>query len=264
MCLTLCLTVCLTVCVCVCVCLSVSAYAPMCLCARAKAPWEPCTGATDARARGCGILLSLSGVGVKANDQVDAHKYKQGSGKRRDFIFGFERSWVLAPEREGAHNWEGSGFQNAMHCIHALARAVAAHPALGDQQVDVSSRLYTGHSRGGHGSYMVGMHHPDTAKGVASLSGWWRREQYADANILFDLDQQLEHLDPALRAVLEASIIDHDSSLLAANLIGLPVMLRTGDQDGSVPSYHTRRMARLLRELTVNVSFTELAGKGHW
>jgi hypothetical protein len=50
---------------------------------------------------------------------------------------------------------------------------------------------------------MTGMHHADNAVGVASLSGWWRREMYADANILFDLDLQLSFMDPALIAILQ-------------------------------------------------------------
>ena len=35
-------------------------------------------------------------------------------------------------------------------------------------------------------------------------------------------------------------------------------------QDGSVPPYHSRRMARVLAEAGGNVTFTELRGKGHW
>ena len=31
--------------------------------------------------------------------------------------------------------------------------------------------------------------------------------------------------------LFQATIVDHDSAQLAANLVGLPVMLRTGDQD---------------------------------
>jgi hypothetical protein len=90
-----------------------------------------------------------------------------------------------------------------------------------------------------------------------------------------------------LIGILESTIIDHDSSHLAPNLVGLPVMLRTGDQvssvppyhtmysvllleyvlvligdqDSSVPPYHTRRMARHLEECGVDVTFTEVRGK---
>ena len=214
--------------------------------------------------RACGVLVSLSGVGATPNDQADSHKFVAQGARSGDFTFGCGRAWVLAPQREGAHNWEGTGLHTAEEAVAALARLSREHPALITYAADSRRLLFAGHSRGGHGAYMMSMHHPDSAVAVAALSGWWRREQYADANILFDLDLQLSFLEPALRAVLEATITDHDSSQLAANLRGLPVMLRTGGDDGSVPAYHTRRMARLLLELGVNTTFVELPGKPHW
>jgi acetyl esterase/lipase len=39
------------------------------------------------------------------------------------------------------------------------------------------------------------------------------------------------------------------------------VLLLIGDQDSSVPPYHTRRMARHLEECGVEVTFTEVRGK---
>lgn len=87
---------------------------------------------------------------------------------------------------------------------------------------------------------------------------------YADANILFDLDAQLSFMDPALKGVYESTLADHDSSQLASNLKGVPVRVRTGSDDASVHPWHTRRMARVLSELGVDVALTEFQGKGHW
>ena len=234
--------------------------------AAAVRPWEACTANRheEMAARGCGILVSLSGVGATPNDQADSHKFVAQGARPGNFTFGCGRAWVLAPQREGAHNWEGTGFHTAQEAVVALARLSREHPALVTYAADSRRLLFAGHSRGGHGAYMMSMHHPDWAVAVAALSGWWRREQYGDANIMFDLDLQLSFMEPALRAVLEAAITDHDSSQLAANLRGLPVMLRSGGDDASVPAYHTRRMARLLLELGVNTTFVELPGKPHW
>ena len=68
---------------------------------------------------------------------------------------------------------------------------------------------------------------------------------------------------PALK-VLHSAIVDHDSERLAPNLRGLPVLVRAGTEDGSVPPVLTRRMARVLREVGAKVRLQELAGKGHW
>jgi len=136
-------------------------------------PWRKCTpppdtassssspasspgGGSRAGEGTCGILLSLSGVGAKANDQADAHKYRGAGQKGDEFTFGFERCWVLAPEREGAHNWEGTGYQTAMRSMHALANMTRHHSALKAYAADVARLLYTGHSRGGHGAFMTG------------------------------------------------------------------------------------------------------------
>ena len=51
---------------------------------------------------GCPVMLTLSGVGATARSQADAYKF--GDGKK-GYLFGFEEIWVLAPNRDGAHNW---------------------------------------------------------------------------------------------------------------------------------------------------------------
>ena len=67
----------------------------------------------------CAVLLSHSGVGATPSSQADSHKYKVKESDR-DYTFGFDRSWILAPERGGAHNWEGQGHLNALAALRAL------------------------------------------------------------------------------------------------------------------------------------------------
>lgn len=101
------------------------------------------------------------------------------AGGGKDFVFGYKAVWVLAPQRDGAHNWEGTGLQTAVHSILALdllANGRAARDGGGGvlkgRGADTSRVLFAGHSRGGHGAWMMGMHYPDMAVGVASLSGY--------------------------------------------------------------------------------------------
>ena len=57
-------------------------------------------------------------------------------------------------QRQGAHNWEGTGALSAQAALEALPGAVNA--ILGEdrytnRRVDPTRVLFAGHSRGGHG-----------------------------------------------------------------------------------------------------------------
>eukprot|EP00730_Choanoeca_flexa_P004489 TRINITY_DN11710_c0_g1_i5.p1 TRINITY_DN11710_c0_g1~~TRINITY_DN11710_c0_g1_i5.p1 ORF type:complete len:877 (+),score=197.04 TRINITY_DN11710_c0_g1_i5:98-2728(+) len=220
------------------------------------APWD------DTCAQpGCGVLLSLSGVGVTPNNQADAHKYKIKQSQK-DYLFGFKDKWIVCPERAGAHNWEGVGFQNAAYAVKAVADVISqAFPALPLNQDNV---VLSGHSRGGHGSLVLATHYPDRFKAVISASGWFRREYYGDANPIFNHDVQLDFQDGKTKAVLEASIAEHDCAQSAANLRGMDVYIRHGSADRTVPVWMGRRYSRVLAQHGIDPHYEELAGKDHW
>jgi hypothetical protein len=105
----------------------------------------PPRGAVDASSS-AGVFLSLAGVGVRPQQQAESHKYVP-KGKSTEFVFGFKALWTLAPERDGAHNWEGVGLQTAARAVDALVE-LARHTAWPAQ----AGRLHvSGHSRGGCG-----------------------------------------------------------------------------------------------------------------
>lgn len=81
---------------------------------------------------------------------------------------------------------------------------------------------------------------------MSSLSGWYKREYYGDANPLFVADVQLSHLEPGLKRLFEAAIAEHDGGLLASNLAGVATLERVGSADKTISPWFTRRMARLL------------------
>eukprot|EP01052_Picozoa_sp_SAG31_P033081 SAG31_NODE_3694_length_3982_cov_2.807108_2_plen_506_part_00 len=128
----------------------------------------------------------------------------------------------------------------------------------------------TGHSRGGHGALMIGVNYPDRCMSMSSLSGWYKREYYGDANPLFVADIQLSHLEPGLKKIFEAAIAEHDAALLASNLAGVPTLERVGSADKTISPWYTRRMARLLDAAGSNCTMNEIrkdAGgqpAGHW
>ena len=227
--------------------------------AAAIAPRLACSAA--APAVGCAVLLSHSGVGATPSSQADSHKYKPRESDP-DYTFGFDRSWILAPERAGAHNWEGQGHLNALTALEALASlSLQYNPA---KAANASLVVAAGHSRGGHGACIMATHHTDTTLALAMVSGWFDREYYGDANPAFTHDVQLGHVDPQLRAVFESSVAENRCDLSSENLQPLPVLVRTGTEDKNVPPWHSRRFARVLATQGVDVAFTEVPGKEHW
>ena len=222
-----------------------------------------------------GVMLSFSGVGVTPQKQSESHKYMPKNAK--DFAFGYKNMWTLAPEREGAHNWEGVGSRSAIIALDALTHVSArtAYPIFSGDRVHVS-----GHSRGGHGALVFSTNRPDRSISVSSLSGWYKREYYGDANPLFVLDLQLSHLSPQLKQLLESSIIEHDCGSLMSNLLDIPLLERVGSADTTISPWYTRRMARVMTEhygltsgdgqFTGNVSLSEVKKDangepaGHW
>ena len=193
--------------------------------------------------QGAGVMLSFAGVGVTPQKQAESHKYMPKNSN--EFAFGYKNMWTLAPERDGAHNWEGVGSRSAITALDALTHVSArtAHPILSSDRVHV-----TGHSRGGHGALVFGVNRPDRTISVSSLSGWYKREYYGDANPLFVLDLQLSHMAPQLKQLLESSIIEHDCGMLMSNLLHVPLLERVGSADTTISPWYTRRMARVMTE----------------
>ena len=128
------------------------------------------------------VLLSLHGTGVEARTQADSYKRKPAAHAHDDavpYTFGVRNAWVLAPTRQGAHNWEYTGQWSAFAALDALPHVVsAANAAIDDAgtgsggagvlpRVDSSRVLFAGHSMGGHGAWLLAMHAPDKALGVA-------------------------------------------------------------------------------------------------
>ena len=102
---------------------------------------------------------------------------------------------------------------------------------------DAARLVVHGHSRGGHGAWGLATRIPDRVQGVASLNGWYSREEYGDANNVWIHETSLMYLDKALLGILHASIAENDNNLYASNLGGLLAHVRTSSQDTTVPPW---------------------------
>lgn len=228
------------------------------------------TKSTELLNDSAGVVVSQHGTGVDVSMQADSYKYKpleQAHDDNSPYIFGIEDAWVLAPTRNGAHNWEYTGFLSVVAALERLASALPKWLARRIPKPDVHHRVvFAGHSMGGHGAWQSATHLPDRAIAVVSAAGWIRKEYYGDSNRFFVHDVGHAHVDPSLKSVLEACFTEFNSDLHSANLLGVPggVLARIGANDRAVPPWQVRRMVRLLREIGVNVTYEELPGKDHW
>ena len=128
---------------------------------------EPRLCRAPASAAGCATVLSFSGVGTTPESHADAHKYVPpsrggggGGSGGGEFVFGLRDAWVLVPERQGAHNWEGVGVETARAALEALH---AASRELG-LPADTARVAVLGHSRGGHGALTFATRAPDVVR----------------------------------------------------------------------------------------------------
>jgi len=141
------------------------------------------------------VLLSLHGTGTSAMSQADAYKVKRSAGKDgKEFEFGINGMWVVAPDRHGAHNWEAVGEASARASVSALKTIMSKFTDL-PQVVEVGG-IIGGHSMGGHGAFLSATLNPDRSVCSSIAAGWIRKEEYGNANNFFGLDVQNSFVEP--------------------------------------------------------------------
>jgi hypothetical protein len=92
------------------------------------------------------VLLTLHGSGIQPLNHADAHKLMPANTK--DYIFGVDGYFVVAPSRFGAHNWEGVGDLSARTALSSLQRSLELSDGL-LPIVDLShGNIISGHSMG--------------------------------------------------------------------------------------------------------------------
>jgi hypothetical protein len=213
----------------------------------------------------CPVIIALHGTGVKVSDAADAFKFSS-NGKMK---FGFPDSWLVAPSRHGAHNWETTGHWTALKAMESLVQISSMFGSI----IDTSKRIYVGHSMGGHGALLLAVLHPDSALCAVPLHGWLRKDSYGHANRLWVNDIGKSYLEANLKAILEEADQEWNADTMVSNLIGIPILARSGSIDKTVHSWELRRFTRLMRESehgflknrsNSNLVYKELKGKDHW
>jgi pimeloyl-ACP methyl ester carboxylesterase len=182
------------------------------------------------------IVLTAHGAGVEAIGQVDAYASK---------------SWahLVAPtnRRPYGFDWEDWGRMDALEVL-ALAQRSLRH--------DPSRTYLTGHSMGGHGTWILGVTYPGKFAAIGPSAGWISFFTYAGGT-------EITPSTP-IESILKGATLTSDTASLVRNLAQLGVYVLHGGADDNVPAAQARRMVEYLKEFHTSFEYHEQPGAGHW
>ena len=213
------------------------------------------------------VLLTLHGSGIPASNHADAYKMMPSGWK--DYLFGVEGYYVLAPSRFGAHNWEGVGYLSAITALKSLYylinnRIIKIYNKL-LPKVYLENGIIAGHSMGGHGAWITAMNSPNRFTCAIPGAGWIKKEEYSNSNEFFTMiDISSSFTDPDLKRILERSLSEYHVDRLINNMQSMKVHIRVGTHDNTVHPWYSRRMHRLLLQNNIYSILEEPLGKQHW
>ncbi|MCB0569792.1 MAG: prolyl oligopeptidase family serine peptidase [Phaeodactylibacter sp.] len=182
------------------------------------------------------LVLSVHGANVEAWNQGDSYAQK---------------SWasIVAPtnRRPYGYNWEDWGRIDAIDVLE-----------LAQQQLEVDpGRVYlTGHSMGGHGTWILGSTYPDRFAAIAPSAGYLRVETYYGR---YYNDKGLRS-QPMLVRAKNATLTDS----LLTNLRNLGVYVLHGGADDVVRPEQAYRALEILSGFHKDYQYHEEPGVGHW
>ncbi|CAD6906247.1 unnamed protein product [Tilletia controversa] len=225
-------------------------------------------------------MLVLHGAGVNALDPAWT-----SAMPRQDHI------WTVLPTGGTAwgFDWQLSSSVHARAAVHALSKGaaifypgVSPSPHLWDSRVPIApggavrvfeptKLIVVGHSNGGQGAWHYMTKHPNEVLAGVVAAGYIKLSDYVGHH--WHVGRQ--HTDPILNGILRSSLSPFENDLCASNLAGIPLLVKYGEKDTNVPTWHSRSMASLVtawnqyslvrpsdfRDL---VQVVEAATKGHW
>jgi hypothetical protein len=204
---------------------------------RSPANPEGEVGGTGGHTHAPALFLSLHGADVDATHQAECYAPKDWGN-------------LAAPtnRRRFGFDWEDWGRLDALEVLGIATAMTKPDP----------SRIYlTGHSMGGHGTWIIGSTYPDRFAAIAPSAGWTTFWSYSGADH-FDKDPT-----PVERMFQRAMNVG-DTIGLSHNLINEGVYVLHGDADETVPVEQARTMRKLLGEFHPDFAYHEQREVGHW
>lgn len=182
------------------------------------------------------LILSLHGASVEASGQAASYAAKPWAH-------------IVAPtnRRPYGFDWEDWGRADALEVLADAESLV---------RFDPRRRLLTGHSMGGHGTWILGVLRSDLFAAIAPSAGWVDFWHYGAT----ETPQPADALDAMLRRATAPS----RTLTLLRNLEARGVYVLHGDADDNVPVEQARRMREELAQFHPNFVYYERPGAGHW
>lgn len=187
-----------------------------------------------------GLILSLHGAGVDALGQVSSYRPK-------------DWAYVAAPtnRRPFGFDWQDWGQRDMLEVLADVKRTC---------NIDENRVHLTGHSMGGHGTWLNALTFPDLWASAAPSAGWTRFDLYAP---MF-LRRNLLYGEPRANYIWQLAMRGDDPLALCENARNLPIFALEGGADDNVPPQQPRLLVERLKQLGYDVTYKEVPGMGHW
>lgn len=183
---------------------------------------------------GKGIVLTVHGASVEASGQAAAYSPKN------DF-------WIVAAtnRRPYGFDWEDWGRMDALEVLEHAIRTLQADP---------KKTYLTGHSMGGHGTWILGATFPGRFGAIAPSAGWRSFFTYGGKP-----REDKEWQEPFNRATNGC-----DLDVFMDNLWSPEIYILHGDADDNVPVTEARAMKEALGKMGKRFGYYEEPKAGHW
>lgn len=183
------------------------------------------------------LVLSVHGANVEAWNQAGSYAPKNWAH-------------IVAPtnRRPYGYNWEDWGRLDALAVLREAKSIYTIDP----------DRIYlTGHSMGGHGTWVIGSTHPDQFAAIGPSAGYLTIGSYYRSRVS---EAQTARTHPLLERSRLYSLTDS----LLGNLRSLGVYVIHGGADRVVPPEQSRRALEQLATFHHDYDYHEEPGQGHW
>lgn len=190
-----------------------------------------------AEASPAGLVLSLHGASVEATGQAACFAPQNWAN-------------IVCPTNRRAFgfDWEDWGTIDALEVLE--------HASVRQQSLDLSRVHVTGHSMGGHGTWVLATMFPTRFASAGPCASWPSFWQYGNAP---EFDKDKPWAAELTRATSPYRTLDR-----LKNLAPLGVHILHGDADETVPVDLARFMRKALAEFHSDFAYREQPGGGHW
>lgn len=182
------------------------------------------------------LVLSVHGASVEAINQASSYGPKNWCN-------------IVSPtnRRPYGFDWEDWGRIDALEVLEHAKATLGYDP----------ERVYlTGHSMGGHGTWILGSEFPDKFAAIGPSAGWLSFWSYRAAT-------KIENPSP-IEEILTRPESAGDTMTLAKNLTAKGVYILHGGADKVVRADQSHTMIEQLKTFHIDFVYHEEPGQGHW